>query len=79
MAEPEGPGDTPCENHHVANVVDPPVVDMPDDNIPKCSTECPGAKHRHYTGPYRQAFKMNCGKRHGTKYISVEEKASLEE
>ncbi|KAF7716435.1 Uncharacterized protein PECH_003840 [Penicillium ucsense] len=79
MAEHEGPGDTPCENHHFAYVVDPPVADVPDDNIPKCTTECPGANHRQYTGPYGQAFKMNCGKRHGTKYISVEEKASLEE
>ena len=72
-------GDKPCRDHDFAYAVPPPTIPQTTELVPQCTTECPGANHRQYTGPTGQVFKMNCGKRHGADYLFTLDKSSLKE
>jgi len=51
--------------------IDPPTHDENDFPNQLCTTACPLADGMIYTSSYGEAFKMDCGKRHGTKYLTT--------
>lgn len=73
------PGDTPCENHDYAFLIDPPTEPQEPEKRTLCSTDCPSADHMQYTSQYGETFKMNCGKRHGTAYLDTIQKDTLKD
>ncbi|KAL3461713.1 hypothetical protein BJX64DRAFT_289123 [Aspergillus heterothallicus] len=67
-------GDTPCQNHDYAYMIDPPpppaAQAQADDMIILCSRQCPWANGQRLATGFGREFKVSCGMRHGTRYIA---------
>lgn len=62
---------TKNEQYDFAVQVDPPTHEEDDFPNQLCTTECPFADGMTYTSSYGESFKMDCGKRHGTKLLTT--------
>lgn len=70
---------TPNAQYDFALQIDPPTHDEPDSLSQLCSTTCPFADGMPYASSYGETFIMDCGKRHGTKYLSFLDADSLQD
>ncbi|OBT47696.1 hypothetical protein VE00_02222 [Pseudogymnoascus sp. WSF 3629] len=70
---------TPNAEYDVAIQVDPPFIEGDDYPNQLCTTTCPFADGVTYTSSHGESFKMDCGKRHGTRYFTVSSAENLQE
>ena len=61
----------PNAQYDFAVQVDPPTHEEDDYPSHLCTTACPFADGMFYSSSYGENFKMDCGKRHGTKYLTT--------
>ncbi|KAF3922020.1 hypothetical protein ABW20_dc0106004 [Dactylellina cionopaga] len=68
-----------CGIHNYAFIVDPPTQAAANDMTIMCSTDCPYANHNTYNTIFGTAFRITCGRRHGTPHILSEGQASFKD
>ncbi|KAI9371383.1 hypothetical protein BJX61DRAFT_543749 [Aspergillus egyptiacus] len=67
------------DSHDYAYLTPAPAIESPDELTMKCSTECPFAHQQVYDSKGGEAFRMHCGKRHGTKVIHQDTQDSFQD
>ncbi|KAF7956992.1 hypothetical protein EAE96_004314 [Botrytis aclada] len=81
LSAPGGYSEAKCgdDMHSYASFIDPPPIESPNSATIMCSTECPYANGQQHVTAVGEAFRMDCGMRHGTAPIYMNRQNTLKE